>query len=274
MVNKVLSALLFAMVFQYVSAQAVSTNYYTEIVPHFNTLIFLEGSKKGIKNKEKTLLKAEYDDVWEAAKDCYTLIKSGKKNVFYIDKIVLPTDVEEIRFVANDTFIAINNKENSIYVLDVDNRYKLALKTKSELVVNNGFTLVLNDGSGKKRIYFKNGKSLPDRYSYVNIYNNVVMASINYKWGIIKDGNEVTPFMYDSIDTAGMRYKQRSDNGYLMRYKKVMYFIVQLHEKYGIIDTEGKIIFPVQYDEISLDESTAMYTLRLNGKTETFDGNK
>ncbi|MCS4301701.1 WG repeat-containing protein [Chryseobacterium sp. BIGb0232] len=191
-----------------------------------------------------------------------------------MDKVILPTAVDEVNFISDDTFVSVDKGEKSIYVLDTNNQYKLALKTKNNLVVNNGFTLVLSDSSGKKTFYFKNGASLTDKYSYPNIYNNVIMASIDRKWGLIKDGREITPFMYDSIDTIGRFYKQRSGQGYLLRYKTAKYFIVGLNQKFGIINVEGKTVLPIQYDEIVLDEETNIYTLRLNNREETFDGNK
>ncbi|WP_106914857.1 WG repeat-containing protein [Chryseobacterium aurantiacum] len=265
--SKRLFLALFGMVF-------FQANYAQEIVPKFNTYPFLEGKKLGIRNRENIVLKAEYDNVWEEGKDRYSLTKSGKTNVFYLDKVILPTAADQINFISEDTFVAVNKGEKSIYVLDSDNQYKLALKTKNDLIVNNGFTLVLSDSLGKKTFYFRNGMSLVDKYSYPNIYNNVIMAYVNNKWGLIKDGKEVTPFIYDSIDTIGMRYRQRSDSGYLLRYKTAKYFIVEINKKFGIIDIEGKTIFPLQYDEIVLDEATNIYKLHSNGKEETFDGNK
>lgn len=265
--KKIFLALLGVVMFQSVAAQY-------EVKPIFNTSVFSEGNKFGIKNSKGILLKAEYDQVWEEDQDRYKLTKSGKVNVFYLDKVILPTEVDEVNFMSRDTFIAINKGEKSIYVLDADNQYKLALKTKDNLLTNNGFILVVADRSGKKTFHFRNGTSLVDKYSYPNIYNNVIAAELNRKWGLIKDGKEVTSFMYDSIDTIGMRYRQRSTNECLLRYKTAKYFIVELNKKFGIINVEGKTIVPIQYDEIVLDEANNIYTLHLNGKGETFDGNK
>lgn len=253
--------------------QAVSAQHY-EIIPNFNTYSFSEGNKLGIRNRDGILLKAEYDQISGDDKDRYKLIKSGKVNVFYLDKVILPTVVDEVNFVSGDTFVAIDKGEKSIYVLDTDNQYKLALKTKDDLLANNGFILMMVDRSGKKTFHFRNGASLVDKYSYPNIYNNVIAAEFNRKWGLIKDGKEITPFMYDSMDTIGMRYRQRSTNECMLRYKTANYFIVELKKKFGIINVEGKTIVPIQYDEIVLNEADNIYTLHLNGKEETFDGNK
>lgn len=267
MIKKLFIVLLGVMIFESVPAQIPIS------VPDFNIYKFSEGNKLGLRNREGVVLPAEYDQIWEHNKDLYSLTKSGKTNVFYLDRLILPISVDEVNFIS-DAIVAVDKGEKSIYVLDTDNQYKLALKTKNNLVVNNGFTLVLSDESGKKSFYFKNGASLADKYSYSNIYNNVIMASINRKWGLIKDGREVTPFMYDSIDTVGRFYKQRSDYGYLLRYKTAKYFIVELNQKFGIINVEGKMVLPIQYDKIVLDEETNIYTLHLNGKEESFDGNK
>ncbi|MDN3691610.1 WG repeat-containing protein [Chryseobacterium tructae] len=267
MTKKLFIALFGVMIFNSVSAQIPIS------VPDFNTYKFSEGNKLGIRNREGILLKAEYDQIWERDKDLYSLTKSGKMNVFYLDRFILPTAVDEVNFIS-DAIVAVDKGEKSIYVLDTNNQYKFVLKTKNNLVVNNGFTLVLSDESGKKFFYFKNGASLPDKYSYSNIYNNVIMTSIDRKWGLIKDGREITPFIYDSMDTIGRFYKQRSDYGYLLRYKTAKYFIAELNQKFGIINVEGKIVLPIKYDKIVLDEETNTYTLYLNGKEEAFDGNK
>lgn len=242
-----------------------------ERLPHSNTFIFYVNDKYGIKDDtNKILVNSEYDRIVPVGKEIYLLKNDNKYNVFYINEIVTKISYDKVDFVKwNDAFVAKNGNLSDIYVKNSENKYKIALQTDKELIANNGNTMILKDKFGKKVIYFDNGKTIDDKYSYLNIFNNVLLGSINYKWGLIKNGKEITPFIYDNVDiNIEGNFLQTSKDGYLINYKTIKYFVVQLNNKFGIIDVNGKIIRDTKYDKITYSETDNAYLLLLNKKIE------
>ncbi|GEM_PF-2689239 len=127
----------------------------------------------------------------------------------------------------------------------LDDKYGFINQSKKEVIevkyrkareFSSGFAAVSEDGkswgyintSGKKVVDFK----LEDAESY---YNNYASAKKNGKWGVLdKYGNTVVAFKYDEsiyINPAGIGR-------------------VQENKKFGIVNSNGKLIVPTNYDHI------------------------
>lgn len=103
-----------------------------------------------------------------------------------------------------------------------------------DVTADNGFFITeLKDKSGCINGIGK--VILPAKYTQVNVDHGSIEFSINDKWNIIDENGEVIKSVYDYIDKV--------PNSNLS--------IVKHNNKYGIVDSTGKVMVPFMYDEIS-----------------------
>lgn len=237
---------------------------------------FEENHKFGIKTREgNILLKPDFDYINELYDNIFIVEKNRKQGIFDFNRIVIPANFQRIKYARKNVFIVENDGLTFVYNRDEKlKEYNCIIEINENILVTNGLVFVTQNTNKEKKIVFENGSSIPDKYSYVNIFDNVIIASFNNKWGLIKNGREITNFIYDQIDTVGFKYKQKSENGYILRFKIANYFIVKLDNKFGIINSDGSIIKPIKFDNIIFNEETNSYLLYENKNAFHFDGNK
>jgi hypothetical protein len=128
--------------------------------------------------------------------------------------------------------IKIQPKYDTVSLFDYDMFYKshhviAIVKLKGKAMVINEMGTVI----------------VPPKYDYININwrldEPTFFIKRNNKWGLFTKGKELFPPVYDFMDD----------------YSYVGFYRVHLHDKCGLINSEGKIVIPVIYDQIAKMDS-------------------
>ena len=129
----------------------------------------------------------------------------------------------------NNGKLSLNNAQNKPIITDID----------SIIPTSNVFYHVIKNG--KHGIYYKSGKQcIPIEYDDIErLYTNYWLTTKDGKVGLCwSNGNQIFPTNYKDICIL-----RREESG------KYDFFIVK-KDKYAILDSDGKAIFPTQYDKI------------------------
>ena len=129
----------------------------------------------------------------------------------------------------NNGKLSLNNEQNKPIITDIDSIFS----------TSNVFYHVIKNG--KHGIYYKSGKQcIPIEYDNIErLYTNYWLTTKDGKVGLCwSNGNQIFPTNYKDISIL-----RREE------YGKYDFFIVKI-DKYTILNSHGKAIFPTQYDEI------------------------
>ena len=129
----------------------------------------------------------------------------------------------------NNGKLSLNNEQNKPIITDIDSIFS----------TSNVFYHVIKNG--KHGIYYKSGKQcIPIEYDNIKrLYTNYWLTTKDGKVGLCwSNGNQIFPTNYKDISILRRE-----------KYGKYDFFIVK-KDKYTILDSDGKAIFPTQYDEI------------------------
>ena len=129
----------------------------------------------------------------------------------------------------NNGKLSLNNAQNKPIITDID----------SIIPTSNVFYHVIKNG--KHGIYYKSGKQcIPIEYDDIErLYTNYWLTTKDGKVGLCwSNGNQIFPTNYKDISILRRE-----------KYGKYDFFIVK-KDKYTILNSHGKAIFPTQYDEI------------------------
>ena len=129
----------------------------------------------------------------------------------------------------NNGKLSLNNEQNKPIITDIDSIFS----------TSNVFYHVIKNG--KHGIYYISGKQcIPIEYDDIKrLYTNYWLTTKDGKVGLCwSNGNQIFPTNYKDISILRRE-----------KYGKFDFFIVK-KDKYTILDSDGKAIFPTQYDEI------------------------
>ncbi|MNR17461.1 hypothetical protein D3C85_1341220 [compost metagenome] len=107
-------------------------------------------------------------------------------------------------------------------------------------------------------------KRYPGKVEFVALYANVAVLKIGGKFGLIKRGQTVVPFTYDSIYLASPEKTRANTVPSQSVQVKTMFspqtfsrtlshLVVQKSGKVGLVDTAGKFVYDVAYDQINTE---------------------
>ena len=129
----------------------------------------------------------------------------------------------------NNGKLSLNNEQNKPIITDIDSIFS----------TSNVFYHVIKNG--KHGIYYISGKQcIPIEYDDIKrLYTNYWLTTKDGKVGLCwSNGNQIFPTNYKDISILRRE-----------KYGKYDFFIVK-KDKYTILDSDGKAIFPTQYDKI------------------------
>ena len=129
----------------------------------------------------------------------------------------------------NNGKLSLNNEQNKPIITDIDSIFS----------TSNVFYHVIKNG--KHGIYYKSGKQcIPIEYDNIKrLYTNYWLTTKDGKVGLCwSNGNQIFPTNYKDISIIRREGPGKHD-----------FFIVK-KDKYAILDSDGKAIFPTQYDKI------------------------
>ena len=129
----------------------------------------------------------------------------------------------------NNGKLSLNNEQNKPIITDIDSIFS----------TSNVFYHVIKNG--KHGIYYISGKQcIPIEYDDIKrLYTNYWLTTKDGKVGLCwSNGNQIFPTNYKDISILRRE-----------KYGKYDFFIVK-KDKYTILNSHGKAIFPTQYDEI------------------------
>lgn len=163
-------------------------------------------------DSKRVIIPIIYDKI-QKKKDCYYLFQSNKVGVVYLNSIpeTLQMFDEIISYNSeNKSVVFKNSKKKGIY--DIINN-KIILEPKYDRI---------NEIEGNSKN--DNGK--------------IAIVSIDNKFGMVKlyENKEVIPVVYDGIKKINRKYYTTTK------------FEIKQNNKYGIIDVNGNLLIPIEYD--------------------------
>lgn len=206
----------------YNSVDAISIKAITSLVPYEKTVLkYQEGNLYGLIDFEgNKIIDAVYEDISSVDyKEGYLKVKE------------------------QENYGVINIKGTKIIDTAYDDITSDGYYSEEEKYANAGFILRIKTDDGYKYGYAKsNGKMLLDTvYNEINRITEIenskdiyFITSLNGKYGLIKDSNEIIKNDFRSINF------DRTNN----------LLTVQKNSSYGVYDLEGNCIIPIDYDDI------------------------
>ena len=147
------------------------------------------------------------------------------QDIQVIAKFIETTNIRQ----QNNGKLSLNDAQNKPIITDIDSIFS----------TSNVFYHIIKNG--KHGIYYKSGKQcIPIEYDDIKrLYTNYWLTTKDGKVGLCwSNGNQIFPTNYKDISIL-----RREE------YGKYDFFIVK-KDKYAILDSDGKAIFPTQYDKI------------------------
>ena len=150
----------------------------------------------------------------------------------------------------------------------------LPIKYNKIIAGNQDITLVKNKKNETELIFNEKNKSLNKKIDYAELYQNLTLVKSNGKFGVVK--NEIiVPFEYDSIfmPTKDPKHipvgssnkaiqKRNTPNPLTRPNQTILYLTLQKNNKFGLINSEGKIIYPADNDEVFNAEQFGYYSVQ------------
>ncbi len=182
----------------------------------------------------------------------------------------------EYESIERDTYRSGNSyivKKNGNYgSMDRLGKSILAVKYTKVLFSDqrNPHSIVLDKDNQLRMVINVGEKLYPGVVQGVEVYRNAAVLKINGKFGLVKRGQQIVPFTYDSIYRAPQEvlaiYGQKRP---IVPEKQLLldpqtfdrpigHMVVRKLGKVGLIDTAGKLVYPVEYDQISVDENSML----------------
>ena len=117
------------------------------------------------------------------------------------------------------------------------------------------------------------------RLTDVNTYNQIIALTADFfvyrigvRYGLMNHkGEAITPAIYHQIGDI-LNYQSRMPSRYnfqnngALSYKSV-YYNVRIDNQYGVIDSLGKVLIPIQYKELKVLENSSLFAVQ-DAKTE------
>ncbi|KXH82844.1 WG repeat-containing protein [Chryseobacterium kwangjuense] len=225
--------------------------------------IYQENKKYGVKNSGKITVAPQYDKL-DFAMTSLIATKNNLKGV--IDgngKILLPLKYDDIQ-TDRVFFICKKGKTTEIFSSDLKPFVKGDF---SRIILYNNEILVTEDYDGGQSFIFSNGTVVKNKYAEATVYNNLVVVKMNDKLGILKDGKDISGFVYDDLYFQRNMYdtKPKANKGITEIREGAKYLIGVKDKKFGLINHLGKTVLPFDYDKINLDyDKKSYYTFKNN----------
>ncbi|WP_313807331.1 WG repeat-containing protein [Flavobacterium sp.] len=136
-------------------------------------------------------------------------------------------------------------------------------------------TLVKNKKDESQLIFNKQNKSFSKKIEYAALYQNVAIIKADGKFGLLND-KVILPLEYDSIfiprknpnynPIYGNNSKQKIkiQNPLLQTSHTIPYLTVQKKDKFGLIESNGTVIYPTDNDEVLSADSFGYYSVKKN----------
>src|SRR5690606_33066983 len=101
------------------------------------------------------------------------------------------------------------------------------------------------------------GKEIKHKLENLIFYANGLSASVNGKFGWIQDGQVKIPFEYESLENRKTNNYPKQNSGneqgkpFRTENQIIHYLTASKNGKFGVLDVEGKIVVPIEYNSIS-----------------------
>lgn len=238
----------------------------------FELTSFKEGKHYGIKSTKNgtVLLKPEYDRI-NYYQGYYLLEKDKKIGLYSVEdkKINIPVVYDSVQHSYTSTknqIIRLKNKKGW-GALNMQGEEVMPFQFFKITFINNaGVALAKKKPESPIALYFK-GKSFKKELTKADVYNNVVIATFKGKHGMLGEGKEVLPFVYDSIFISSSIYnalpkEKRRKEAYKTYSSDIANLIVIKDKKYGVVDAQGNVVVPVTFDDITYDSSRKIFKIK------------
>lgn len=189
------------------------------------------------------------------------IVKKGSKFGIADQQGVLRTEID---------FDSIGIMFNSVYIVKKKGKYGtfsesikpvLSIKYKKILFCHKNHSVsFVNNGKEVKMIFNEKENVYSGNIENAEVYSNLVILNVKGKYGVFKQEQSIIPFEYDSI------YAQEQENysiykgtkkvpekfsfSYSNLSRSVNLLTVQKNGKLGLIDQQGIVVYPAEFDAV------------------------
>ncbi len=222
-----------------------------------------KNAKYGLINETgELLLPINYDNLEEYDHGIVKAQKDGEYGLINVNgKILLPFDYDDLGEYSNCIIVA--KKYGKWGIIDEDGKIVIPFEYDYIYHPKHNKTIRAKSNGCWGVINRNNEQIIPFVFDEIAAFINGRAKAKQYKWGIIDEsGNTVCPFEYDKIvddseafwRVAKINYTRenrpiRRQNRWGGIYYKDNYWTIS-HEKWGMVNFDGKIIIPCEYDTI------------------------
>ncbi|KAA5535352.1 WG repeat-containing protein [Paenimyroides baculatum] len=204
--------------------------------------------------KNMNLFESDYNQIEFIS----TFLKVSNNNkigiVTYKNEIIIPLDFLSIYQFKNDYFMVENNKISGLYKLS-----KLILPLKYKHMTNflSDYLYVVNDNDLSGLYDSELNVIIPEEYKIYEYYKSFYLVEQN---------NQLMIFNIDDKLTLKINsnYKFRDKNHFWITKRN--YFVLQEGDKYGVVNYQGEIVIPFEYDYLEPIYASNKFIAKKNNK--------
>lgn len=239
-------------------------------------VVFYENKLSGLRREKDSvvLLKPVYERI-NIFENRYLLYKDKKTGIYnpQIQKMIVPVEIDSVIYdysMRKEKVLRLK-KKGSWGSVNMDGKELLPFKFfKIQYVNSNGVALAKKTAQSPVALLF-NGKPYKKELTRADLYSNVIVATHNGKKGMLVGSKEVLPFEYDSIyignnwanaplaTKSKVRIKRDAFKTFI---QDITNLIVIKDNKYGVVDAQGNLVVPVQFDNITYDSMRKFFKLK------------
>lgn len=258
---------------------------------------FIEKDKNLLINSEGENINNLYAYNYQLTDNLYAIVKEGiPEQAIYNSDTKLTSDFiyKSITTSSDHNFVSFISSDSKAGLLDKDGN--ILIEPTLETITEKDNTFLCFDGE-KLAIYSKANKSLGDfKYDlfsgfYTVDKRNLAIVEIDLKYGIIDENEDIVlPIIYDYIEDFTFNY------GHTIAYRNQSHIVIDKNGnividdmyddvilsskyiwtakkdgKYGYINTKGKIIIDIDFDEALAFTSYKNAIVKSNGKYGVID---
>jgi len=179
--------------------------------------------------------------------------------------LISKLEFDSIGILKNDYLV----KQNGKYGLLSDKGISVLPSKYNKILGRNNLVSIVKGTNGKVQLIFnETGKVFNQDVEYINLYYNLAIVKSNGKFGVITD-KIIVPFKYDSIahnisNVTKSKQKRVANDVETNNVSRppIFDFMVLENNKLGLINSEGKIIYPAENDEIKRETMFAYYLIK------------
>ncbi|MBR2744212.1 MAG: WG repeat-containing protein [Clostridia bacterium] len=243
-------------------------NIYTSFIANSNKVykaIELNEDETKDAKKQKSTSEDGFEEIEEAPKVDFEYFTIGDSIRLVNNELYGSTEAINLGF---DVAMSYNQKNNTLSIYSLDQLENRAKKLRADMVSSSEYNyrnkrllkygmVIVKDADGNLGVASYTDANKESSYVASCKYSEIEFNEGTNTFYVITSNDSQKGILY--VNTKNQEVEKNMNTQYediKVATNDFNYFIVKQSSKYGVIDNEGKIVIPIQFDEIGVKEES------------------